>query len=57
MSIEPSEDALLVLSYWDRAKDTLRDKRMRLIDRWRYRAFLASFDTHEPGRAPYGVKQ
>lgn len=50
------EDAILELSRWQR-EETIKTKRLRLIERWRYRAWLKSFDNQEPGAAPYGVYQ
>jgi len=49
------DDALLLFSLWQR-QETLKAKRLRLIERWRYRQWLNSFDL-EPGKAPYGVYQ
>lgn len=50
-----NEDALLTFSTWQRTETTCL-RRLRLIERWRWRAFLASIDNEE-GEAPYGVKQ
>jgi hypothetical protein len=50
----PQEDATMQLSTWQRERD-LKTLRLRKIERWRYKALLASFDNHEPGEAPYGV--
>lgn len=51
-----SEDAALALSRWQR-QETVLARRLRLIERWRYKRFLDWLGSFEPGKAPYGVKQ
>jgi hypothetical protein len=54
----PTELALIELSRFLRTvNDSLYLRRLRVIERARYRVFLASFDDREPGKAPYGVSQ
>lgn len=51
-----SEDAALAFSHWQR-QETVLARRLRLIERWRYKRFLDWLGSFESGKAPYGVKQ
>lgn len=51
----PQEEATLQLSQWQRER-TLKVLRLRKIERFRYKQWLASF-AGEPGEVPYGASQ